>query len=338
MNGFKSVICLFIVQFIVITSSYAQVGLNKVAQSTMNFLLVSISPEASALGEATSAMSKGSESIFNNPAGIVESENQFDIKLYVTQWIADINYMAGAATWNMGIYGSVGFSILTVDYGDIYGTSLLSLAEIDMYPAGYKDLGVMDNVGAYAVGLTYGKAVSEKFLIGGSIRLIGQSLGRTIKNNTTVDNDASKLAFDAGVKYYTGLKSFRFGMAIRNFASNIKREEIDEQLPLSFSMGAAFDLFDIFIPDHTPDNTLNLSVDFVHPNNYSERVNLGVEYRFWSMIALRAGYQTNRDLASWSAGIGINSAIAGNDIEFNYSYSSFDIFDDVNRFSLGFAF
>jgi len=56
------------------------------------------------------------------------------------------------------------------------------------------------------------------------------------------------------------------------------------------------------------------------------------------MFALRGGYQTNRDLASWSAGLGFNASVSDSDIEVNYSYSSFEIFDSVNRISLTFSF
>jgi hypothetical protein len=338
MKGLSVSILICVLVFSLDNPAQAQVGLNKVAQSTMNFLLVSVSPEASAMGEASMALGGGAESIFFNPAGIVESDKRIDVKVYVTRWIADINYMAGAAVWRTDLYGSFGVSLVSVDYGSIHGTRLLHPSEIDGYPAGYVDLGEVDNVSAYVVGITYGKEVSEKFLIGGSIRLAGQNLGQTIKSGGTVDNDATKLVFDAGVKYYTGLKSFRFGMAIRNFASNIQREEIEEQLPLTFSLGAALDLFDFIWPDHDQGTSMTLAADFVHPNNYSERLNLGLEYRLWNMIALRGGYQTNRDLASWSAGIGVNSEIAGNTIEFSYAYSDLDIFDGVNRFSIGFSF
>jgi hypothetical protein len=86
------------------------------------------------------------------------------------------------------------------------------------------------------------------------------------------------------------------------------------------------------------DNSILLAVDFLHQNNYSERINIGVEYTFLSMISLRGGYQTNRDLASWSAGLGFNASVSDSDIEVNYSYSSFEIFDSVNRISLTFSF
>ena len=315
---------------------HGQVGLNKLAQSTMNFQLVSLSPKASAMGEAYYAVNKGAESIFYNPAGLANmGDNTFNVVVDYTQWIADIDYLGGAAAWNLKNYGTLGISLMSVNYGTIYGTSLDPNAGSAL---GYIDNGMLSNVSAYSFGISYAKAISEQFAIGGNIRIAGQNLGvNNFNNGASVKNDASKLVFDAGVIYYTDFKKFRFGMAIRNFSSNIIREAIYEQLPLTFTVGTAIDLLDFINPNHSQDDAFTLAVDFLHSNNYSERFNLGAEYKFLGMVALRAGYQTNRDLASWSAGIGLNKTIDGNEIEVNYSYSKMDIFKNVSRLSVGFS-
>ncbi len=315
----------------------AQVGLKKVGQSTMNFLLVNVSPKAAAMGETFIAVGQGAESIFFNPAGAADMQKRFDAKMYMTQWIADIQYMAGAVVWNGRQWGTFGLSALWVDYGTIYGTSLLSSGEQSSYPLGYKDNGTLSNVGSYAVGLTYAYGVSDRFLIGGNVRYVGQNLGENNMGGTMVNNDAAKLVFDAGVKYYTGFKSFRFGMAIRNFSSNLKREEIAEPLPLLFTMGMAMDLLELFARDNNG-SSLTVAIDFLHPNNYTERINFGLDYTLWNTLSLRGGYQANQDVASWSTGIGAQTSLGSNDFEFDYSYSSFDVFDAVNRFSVGIRF
>ncbi|MDP3682429.1 MAG: PorV/PorQ family protein, partial [Ignavibacteria bacterium] len=208
-----------------------------------------------------------------------------------------------------------------------------------LYPLGYKDNGKVGNVGAYTFGVAYAKAISTQFAIGGNVKLAAQNLGENLDVvGSAKQNNAAKLVFDAGVKYKTGFKSFAFGMSIRNFASNIKREEISEQLPLTFTLGAAMDIYDIIEPGHTDETALNVAIDFLHQNNYSERVNLGAEYKLMKMIFLRAGYQTNRDLASWSGGVGVNTSISEYDIQFNYSYSRYEIFDSVNRISVNLNF
>jgi hypothetical protein len=315
-------------------SIFAQVDLDKTGQSTMNFLLVGTSPKASAMGEAFVSVGTGSESIFYNPSGLAILEKKFDIIVNYTRWIADINYLSGALAFNMNDFGVVGLHLVTVDYGTINGTSLLAN---DFDPLGYIDNGPVSNVGAYVVGLTYAKSVSQQFSIGWNVKLAGQNLGRNIfMDGRQKDNDAVKLAFDAGIRYNTGFKGFVFGMYIRNFASNIKRELNDEQLPLIFSLGASFNAMEIFNFD--PGSSFILAVDFLHQNNYSERVNLGMEYKFLDMVSLRGGYQTNRDLASWSGGIGLSQSILDYDVEVSYSYSMFEIFDSVSRLSLQISF
>ena len=316
-------------------NGFGQVGLNKLAQSTMNFQLVSISPKASAMGDAYYAVGMGAESIFYNPAGLARSAHTLDVVVDYTQWIADIKYIGGAASWNLGNYGAVGISLLSVDYGTIYGTSI---DPNEGSAQGYIDNGILSNVGAYTFGISYAKAISTQFAIGGNIRIAGQNLGENhFVDGASAKNNATKLVFDAGVIYYTGFKNFRFGMAIRNFSSNIIREKIYEQLPLTFTVGTAIDLMDFINPEHSSDDGLTFAMDFLHSNNYSERLNIGLEYKLLGVLALRGGYQTNRDIASYSFGIGLNKNIGGNDIGVNYSFSKMDVFKNINRLSIEFS-
>lgn len=335
----KQIKFIFLLFIATAASNYGQVGLNKLAQSTMNFQLVSISPKASALGDAFYSLGTGAESIFYNPSGIVDMNSTLDVSLNYTGWIADINYLGAALAYNLGNFGTVGFSVLTVDYGEIIGTSLVDPSQQANYPAGYIDNGPVSNVGAYSVGLSYAKAISQQFSIGGTIRLAGQNLGtNSFVDGTNRDNNATKLVFDAGVRFKTDYKGFIFGMALRNFSSNIKREEVDEQLPLTFTMGGVIDILQFFSESKSNEEALMFALDFLHSNSYSERINLGLEYRFLGMVALRGGYQTNRDVASWSGGIGVNTTVMDSRVEVNYSYSKMEIFDNVNRISLNFSF
>ncbi len=328
----KSLALALVISATTITSANAQDDLNKLAQSTMDFLSVSVSPKASAMGEAYSAFGTGADAMFYNPAGMAEMNNTFSAAVNFTQWIADINYYAGAFSWKIGNYGVMGINVLSVDYGTILGTSL------DLQK-GYVDNGALQNVGAYSFGLSYAKAISDAFMVGGNVRYVGQNLGgNNFIDGTSTKNDATKLAFDIGVKYNTLFKDFRFGMAIRNFSSDITREVYAEQLPLTFTMGGALDLIDFVDENHDKGTSLTLAVDFLHPNNYSERVDMGVEYKILGILALRGGYQTNRDIQSWSAGVGFNSTVAGTTWEVNYSFSKMDVFSNVNRFSVEAAF
>ncbi|QQS35302.1 MAG: PorV/PorQ family protein [Ignavibacteriales bacterium] len=337
MKLIKNLSLLVILLFIIPQKSYSQVDLKKTAQSTMNFLLVGTSSRAASLGDAFTVIGKGSESIFYNPAGLTSMKNEFDISLNYTGWIADINYLSGSASWNSGNLGVFGFHLLVVDYGTINGTSLLSEDQTNN-SLGYIDNGVVSNVSAYSLGLSYAKSISNAFSLGGTIKLTGQNLGENLYTSGVQKNNASKIAFDAGVKYQTQFNDFVFGMSIRNFATNIKREEIEEQLPLLFSLGAAINVMKVISPEIAPENSIILATDFLHQNNYSERVNIGIEYTYMNMVSLRGGYQTNRDLASWSGGIGLHTSLSGYDVSVSYSYSSFEVFNSVNRLSVSFSF
>ena len=317
--------------------AWGQVGLEKVGQSTMNFQLVSISPAASAMGDAYCAIGQGAESIFFNPAGISETTNKLELRLFSTQWIADINYMGGAAVWKTDHYGSMGFSLVNVDYGTLRGTSLLSAGETALYPLGYRETGDF-TAGASSFGLSYGKAISNQFLAGGNIRMVSQNLGRSLVATGEKENSISHTIFDAGVKYYAYSRNFWFGMSIRNFSSSIKREFLSDQSPVQFTMGMAAKLFDLLQPNVMHTNQLRCSLDFQHSNNYSERIALGLEYQFGHVLALRGGYYSNHDLASWSLGLGANTSFQDHPLHFDYSYSNMDIFQGVNRFSIGYSF
>jgi hypothetical protein len=320
------------------TQTNAQVSLSKVGQSTMDFLLVSTSPIASGLGEAYTTLGTGVESIYYNPAGLAETPKTVQISVDYTQWIADINYLSGAVAYNLGNWGSFGFHFLTVNYGTIIGTRILVDASGNAY--GSIDTGPVSNVSAYSAGLSYAKAISTKFSMGGTIKLVGQNLGvNYFPDGSSKQNNATKLAFDAGVKYKTDFNGFAFAMSIRNFASDIKREIDDEQLPLTFTLGGAISLTDFFSKSLSQDNNVLFAIDFLQSNSYSPRANIGLEYKYMNLLTLRGGYQTNRDVMSWSTGLGINTTISNYDVEVNYSFSKMVApFNSVSRLEVGFNF
>ncbi len=315
--------------FFCLSSVYGQVGLKKLGQSTMNFLKVGVSPKYAAMGDAPTAIVDDARAAFYNPAGLAGVSEGFNAFVSNTQWIADINYVAGSIAKDFGNIGTIGVNFLSVDYGDIQGAELLSEAD----PQGYRETGNVE-FSAYAVGLSYARQISSQFSMGGQIQYVGQNIGKTELAAGTTENAINKLTLNFGVKYFPGFKSFRFAMSIRNFSSAATYEEISAQLPLLFRVGAGIDVLDIVMPSHSPNNTFLVSAEFLHPNDYTERVNVGGEYKLAGLFALRGGYEFNRDLSGLSAGFGVTPQIGNYGAELNYSYSAFDVFDGVSRFSL----
>ena len=306
-------------------------------QTTMNFLQVNVSPRAAGMGTAYASMAHGVESVFSNPAGLPEMESSFEGFVSSTQWFADIKYVAGALAWNAKEYGAVALSAEIVDYGTIKGTAFVPRNSTG--PENYILTGNVPNVGAYVFGLTYVKPISNEFAIGGTVKYAGQQLGQLIDINGTVsDNTAKKWVFDMGVKYFPGIESLRLGMSIRNFSTFVRYQSFQSPIPLEFSVGLGMNILDVFNTGTIKDHEFFLSTDFVHPNNYTDRINVGVEYNFLKKFSLRGGYQSNHDLLSWSGGGGIAQSIGGVDLHVDYAYSGTKNFGGIHRLAMGFAF
>jgi len=322
------------------TEGQGGVGLKKTGQTTMNFLQIGVSPKASGLGAAYTSLSRGVESIFANPAGLTEMTSQFEAFVSSTQWFADIKYLSGALAWNADEWGAFGFSFVIVDYGSITQTTLIPSTAAGTDPLGYTKLGEVKNVGAYSIGFSYVRQISTKFSIGGTAKYVGQQLGQVMLTDGLSDIQKHTWAFDMGVKYFTGIESLRLGMSMRNFSTPIYYQSASAKftLPMTFAVGLGMNIMDLINKDMSKEHQLMLSAEFVHPNNYTDRICTGFEYTFSDMVSLRAGYETNHDVLSWAGGVGVKQSIGGILFDINYSYSDTEYFDGVNRFSINIAF
>lgn len=317
-------VCISIIMLTVSTNAQ----MKKVAQSGLQFLKIDMSARAAGMGGSFIMVNNDATSMFYNPAGLAKMESQFDFFVTRTQWIADISYLGGGVAFNMEEWGNVGLSWMTADYGDdMIGTQYASNEQ------GYIETGKL-NVGAYTVGLTYAKALTDKFTIGGQVKYCYQHLGDNYVDSSGVmkKNEVSGLAFDFGTIFYPGFESFRFGMSVRNFSPEFKYHKDGFELPLSFVIGFAMDVMDL-VGDH--ENPLLVSVEAIHPRDYSDRIHLGAEYTYMNMISLRAGYKFNYDNEGFSAGLGFKQNLGGIGFDIGYAYSPMKYFDAVHRISVG---
>ncbi len=312
----------------------------KLAQTGFQFLSVGTNARAAALAEAFTIYEGSSASLFYNPAGMARMATTFDFIANQMNWIADIKYYSASMAFNYqeGKYGVIGISFLYIDYGTFEWTRVAP----DL-PSGYEDIDAgwaMPN--AYAIGFGYAKELSDKFSVGGQVKYVHQKLGtseipvysgNTLAGKETKDYAMGVVAFDFGTLYKTGFKSLAFGMSIRNFAEEVKYEKESFQLPLTFRIGVGMNVLDFF-PKLNEDNTFNVTIDAVHPRSFPEYISVGGEYIFKDMLFLRAGYVTTQDDYSYSIGAGVRKF----GFAFDYSYTPFNTFRDVNRFTLQFAF
>jgi hypothetical protein len=290
-------------------------------------------------------MEGSSASLFYNPAGLASLATFTDISLNRLNWIADIKYLSGAAAFapSEGKYGVFGVSVMTIDYGKFNFTRVAANDQ------GYVDIDGWPKPTAYAVGIGYGKALSNQFSVGGQVKYVNQNLGKSFVPTYTTTTDATgkskidttinersyslgTLAFDLGTTYKTGLKSLEFGVAINNFSREIKYERESFQLPLLFKIGISMNIMD-FVPSMSQDHAFYVSVDANHPRSYAEYLNLGGEYVFSNTVALRVGYITHHPDYGLTAGFGVRKF----GLAIDYSYMPHKVFSDIQRFSVRFA-
>lgn len=334
-----------IILMIVFQSQINLAQQQKLAQTGMKFLNVSLDARVSAFGDAVTSLENNSSAMFYNPAGMARLESIADISLGHTQFIADFKYYNASIAFAPfdGDYGVIGFNFVSVDYGDFYGTVRANNEQ------GFLDVGIFSPT-AIAFGVGYAKSLSEKFAVGGNVKYVRQSLGTSVVGGlqtdpetgsyigaTTEDNKLDVLAFDFGVIYKTGFKSLDIGLSVRNFSREVKYKQEGFQLPLVFQLGASFNFADLLEVDKNMHSIL-VSVDANHPRDYPEQIMVGLEYTFMNLISLRGGYSSPNDERKFSAGVGLKKDLAGLTLGVDYSYTPFGIFDDVHRITVNFAY
>ena len=311
----------------------------KLAQTSMKFLSVPLDARSAALSSALTAIESNSIALFANPAGMARLNGLLDCTIGQVKWIADINYVFGSIAFSPmnGRYGVVGLSFQSVDYGKFMGTIR---AENEQ---GYLDVGNF-SPSAFAFGLGYARALTDKFSVGGQIKYVNQDLAGgytdfTIDQNPVVRNfSAHVLVYDFGILYRTGFRSLNFGMCVRNFSKEIVYSKESFQLPLTFRIGLAMDVLDIYSLLDQDHHSLLLTVDAIHPRDYPEQLAYGAEYVFMKTFVLRASYWGPNDRFGVSYGLGFKKDLSGISLGIDYAYTPFETFGDVHRFTVAIGY
>ncbi|MBN1352774.1 PorV/PorQ family protein [candidate division KSB1 bacterium] len=306
-------------------------AMKKVAQSKLQFLKLEMGARAVALGGAYAAVTGDPNCIFYNPAGIAFVEG-IALAFNHSQWLADISYQSGVAAYNTGRLGTISLNYITVNYGTFERTIVDAHAW-----EGYQSLGDFE-VGEYAAGLGYAVQITDRFYIGAQVKYAYQKLGSStiweyagsdFEAEKDVDNETDVVAYDFGTYYNSGFKNLCVGMAVQNFAN--------KPIPLNFRFGLAIDLNQVFLPSMR-NNRFTLSCDVMHPRDYEERLQYGLEYQYKTLFAIRGGYKANYDEQGLCGGVGMNLNIQNFKLNFDYAVNDFGLFDMVQRFSVGLAY
>jgi len=218
----------------------------KLAQASMKFTSISVSPRASALGNATTSLRMGSLSMFYNPAAMARTDRSMEASIGSVQWIADIrhDYASLAYSPSEGKYGVFGVLVRSVNYGKVHSTIRADNEQ------GYIETGVIKPT-AIEAGVSYAMAVTSNFSVGGTAKWAQQNLGASTTSSDSESGSRETRSitegapvFDFGVRYQPGFRSLTIGMNARNFSSEVSYGERSFELPLDLRMGLSVDLMD----------------------------------------------------------------------------------------------
>ena len=81
-----------------------------------------------------------------------------------------------------------------------------------------------------------------------------------------------------------------------------------------------------------------LAFQIGRPNDADEQYNLGAEYVFQELIAIRGGYQFNFDTENFSGGIGVSLESLGLDGKLDYAYKNYKFLPGTHMFSIEIGF
>jgi len=299
-------------------------GFEKVGVTSFQFLKISPDPTVTALGGAFADSSRGTESLYGNPAALVHQRG-FGTFISQTDYMFDTQHVTAAASWGFGDW-AVGVYGMSIDYGSIPETDISHLGYLD---DGTFNPGLTGNsftLGATDIGLGFSQQLTDKFSYG----LIGKWLSEDFSVMET-----ELFAWDIGVLYNSGFKTIALAATLRNFGPQVKY--IDQAYPLPQTMNIGVSA--VLLGDRDPllmqssIHKLLLTTDMVQPRDYAQQYNLGTEYSFRDMVFVRAGYRLNYDTEGLNFGLGFKLK----NVALNYGYSDYgENLPAVHRFSIGF--
>ncbi len=337
----KNILLVFIFVTIAVNAQYVD-NVSKRGTTAAQFLKVSQGARATGMGSAFVAVANDASSMFWNIAGIARQKGN-SVVFDHTQWIADLNYNFIAGSINLGNFGTIGLSFIGSNYGEMKVTTVDE-------PGG---TGAVFSVSDVAFSLGWAINLTQEFSIGFNPKVIQQTIWNT---------SGTSFAIDVGILYDTPFDGFTIGMSITNLGtklqlsgtSNVLLYDPDPEttgnndripgefltgawsLPLTYVLGISYDLI------NTDMHKIIIDVDAKHPNDNYESLNIGGEYVFNGVLALRAGYKAmflEDSQESFALGAGFKQRILGNVAFYiDYAYQDFGVLSSIHKISVGIDF
>lgn len=320
---FTAVLLLLIAAVSVRAQILPAFGEDRAGTSAFQFLKIPVDPRGAALGETSVSNASDASALFWNPA-LAAQGGRTEVGVASAAYFSDVamHYVAGFS--RVGPI-TLGVSVQALDSGEMPVTTEFS---------GPEGTGQTFRLVDVAAGLTVSQALTDLFSYGVTAKYVRESVAG-------VSTQAGLL--DLGVFYRIGDTGVQLGVAIRNFGfesnpgGSIDRTTLEGPItetifngaepPTTFMLGASYRPFAA-----TGQHDLVLSGQLTNPNDNAERYNLGAEYTWNDLLALRAGYRFGVDEATLpSIGAGLFVPGIGPGVRIDYGFSKLERLGTVHR-------
>ena len=196
----------------------------RIGLTIFSALEVGQSARAVGMGSAFTPVGDDINAIWWNPAGL-SNLDRVEVSFSHSQWFVNSTFNSGAIGIRKGIH-AFGVSLLSFMPEEVEERTILQ-------PGGtgrILSLGTTAIAGAYAIRFT------DKLSFGVRIGWAREDLDLT--NHTTFN-------VDFGTRFYTGFRSFRLSMSMRNFGKDTEVLRREFQQPLTFNIGGAAEVVGI---------------------------------------------------------------------------------------------
>lgn len=316
---------------------------DKTATTAAAFLGLGVGARAMAMGESQVAAAEGPSALYWNPSAITDMATS-GAEFSYTQYLVGSSFQNAAVVVNAGQIGHFGVSVTALSHGEEEVTTIEA-------PDGR---GERWDAMSMAVGLSYGRALTDRFSVGGTAKFVQERIWNSSDN---------AVALDLGILYRLPFRNARIGMSMTNFGSDMRLEGRDlEQaidvdpgnngnnpylpgaltteawpLPLTYRVGVTMDAY------RTADYALAVSADAQAPADNRQSVSLGGEFAFKNLFFLRGGYRqaftSNTYDQGWTVGAGLRYAFNRRlGLHADYVMQEREPFGNPSTFSVGLTF
>jgi len=227
------------------------------------------------MGEAYTAVADDINAIYFNPAGLTLLNKREIGVLYMSD-VTDAFYSSVGFVQPFEKIGVLGISFI------LYSGGIIEINNLDGTSA---DKRAQDD---YVVTISYARNVIKNLSAGANIKVLRSTL---VEQYT-----AYSYAADIGVLYNLG--NLNMGISVQNIGTPIIYKEKPDPLPLKIKVGAAYKM------KVDGDNSLTMAFDVNKPYDNIFQENIGVEYWFKNIFAVRSGYKFGYDSSSFTLGGG----------------------------------